>query len=83
MSQKSLVESESNTSNVVTPYGESIVSGGLYVRGVLNGFGLTGDGLLWQLYDIWFDTEYYKSISTTWTDVQFGVWGEAPPSQQR
>ena len=61
------------------PSGEALATRGLENRGIQNGFGLVTRGLVWQMYDIWFDVDYYKSITTTWTPVQFGVWGEYSP----
>lgn len=76
--------------NPIFPYGESIVSGGLAVRSAVNGYGAVSRGLLWQLYDIWIDTEYFAPITTTWsssesvittvwTSPQFGIYGEYTP----
>ncbi len=74
----------------VFPYGESLETFGLQNRGVVNGFGLVTRGFLWQIYDIWFDKDYYMnlsttwtnnepSITTTWTNRQYGIVGEYTP----
>ena len=76
--------------NPIFPYGESIVSGVLAVRSAVNGYGAVSRGLLWNLYDVWIDTEYYAPITTTWsssesvitmvwTSPQFGIYGEYTP----
>ena len=48
-------------------YGEALLTNGLVVRHAVNGYGLLTDGLLWQLYDIFINTE--SSLTTTWTDT--------------
>jgi hypothetical protein len=52
--------------NPIYPYGEALVTFGFENRGVVNGPGLVTRGFVWQLYDIWFDTEFYAPITTTW-----------------
>lgn len=47
-------------------YGEPLLSFGLENRGVVNGTGLLTHGLVWQMYDLWFDPEYYSNLSSTW-----------------
>lgn len=83
-------------------YGEAVVTQGLEVRDMTNGYGAVSRGLLWELYDIWIDSQYYDGrsttwtaaagssiitnwtdanpvITTTWTPVQYGIWGEYTP----
>ena len=55
--------------NPVFPYGESIVTSGLQNRGVINGYALVTRGFLNQLYDIWFDNEFFASITSVWTSA--------------
>ena len=92
------------TSGIVTPsvygdlspdpvfvYGEPLLNYGLGNHGAVNGFGLATRGLLWQLFDIWCDNDYYSTIattwsaaagstvvSTTWTSPQYGMFGPYP-----
>ncbi len=54
-------------------YGEAVVSSGLEVRQAINGAGLTTRGLIWQLYDIWIDTEYYAPLVTSWANSEASV----------
>jgi hypothetical protein len=61
-------------------YGEPLCDFGLCNRMSVNGLGLVTRGLLWQLWDIYFDVDYYSTISTTWTNVQFGAYGDYPPT---
>ena len=76
--------------NPVFVYGEPLVTYGLENRGVVDGLGLVSRGLLWELYSIWFDKDYYDnltttwadnapSVTTTWTSPQFGKAGEYTP----
>lgn len=76
--------------NPVFVYGEPLVTFGFENMGVINGLGLVSRGLLWNLYDIWFDNDYYSQITTswsnadsvittTWTNLQFGMSGEYTP----
>ncbi len=81
------------TNDHVFAFGEALVSRGLYNRSAINGFGAVSfmhGGLLWQMYDIWLDQDRAQNlstswsnsdsvISTTWTDLQFGVSGEYLP----
>lgn len=72
-------------------YGEPVVTFGFENKGVVNGFGLVTRGLVWQVYDLWFDNHYYSnltttwsaasgsSITTTWNSPQFGMFGEYTP----
>ena len=75
--------------NPVVCYGEALVSSGLVCRNVVNGMGLVTRGFLWQKYDIWYDNEFYNplstswtnadaTITTTWTNPQFGYCGDYP-----
>ncbi len=52
----------------IVPYGVGIVTFGLTQWDALDGYGPSSRGLLWQLYQIWFDTEFYDNISTSWTN---------------
>lgn len=53
----------------VFPYGEALVTAGFVnARSMTNGLGLVTRGLLWQLYDIWFDQEYYDGLGTVWAN---------------
>lgn len=79
-----------NDPNSTYPYAESVTDFGTCVRlqgG--NGFGLLTRGLIWQVYDIWFDldandglstswTASNSNITTTWADCVGGIFGEAP-----
>ena len=51
----------------IFPYGEATVSCGLVNRGTINGYGAVTRGFLWQLYDIWTDTQFYAHLATAWT----------------
>ena len=68
------------TPDPIFVYGQPLVTQGLENQGVINGLGLVTRGLLWQLYDLWVDVDYYKSntINTTWTSPQFGMFGDYP-----
>lgn len=79
-----------NSPNPVFVYGEALLSGGLANRQATNGYGMVTRGLLWQLYDIFIDTEYISPITTTWassesvitttwTSPQYGMWGDYTP----
>ena len=72
-------------------YGDPLCTSGFENYGVVNGLGLVTRGLLWQLYDLWFDNDYYSNLATSWTDVdassgisttwtspQFGMFGPYP-----
>lgn len=50
----------------IFPYGESLESFGLFNRSAVDGFGLTTRGLLWEMYNIWIDTQYFANITTSW-----------------
>jgi hypothetical protein len=76
--------------NRYTTYGEAIETNGLVVRHDINGVGLVTRGLVWQLFDIFIDTASVDgissswsnaeaSITTTWTDSQYGIYGEYTP----
>jgi hypothetical protein len=52
--------------NAIFPYGEPLVTFGFENRGVVNGLGLVSRGLLWQIHDFWFDSDYYSNLSTSW-----------------
>lgn len=56
--------------NPLFPYGEAILTRGLKVNHAIDGMGILTRGLLWELYSVWFDVEYYSPITTTWTDEQ-------------
>lgn len=72
-------------------YGEPLETFGFENHGVVNGVGLVTRGLVWQYFDLWMDMDYYSnlsstwvdaagsSISTTWSSVQFGMWGPYDP----
>ena len=59
--------------NPVFVYGESVATNGLVCRNVVDGLGLVSRGLLWELYAIWFDKDYYDNLATTWTNNQPSV----------
>ncbi len=59
--------------NPVFPYGESLLTNGLKVNHGIDGLGLVTRGLIWELYSIWIDTEYYAPITTTWTETQLNL----------
>lgn len=77
--------------NETYPYAESVTNFGTAVsQAGGNGFGLMTRGLLWQAYDIWFDSDAHDgitttwtssnaSITTTWTPCNGGIYGEVPP----
>lgn len=76
--------------NKIAVYGEAIVTNGLEVRHGIDGYGLVTRGLLWQLFDIFIDTDSKDAIttswsnsesvlSTAWTDTQYGIYGEYTP----
>lgn len=50
----------------VFPYGMPLVSDGLVNIDAVDGFGLLTRGFLWELYQIWFDIEFYDGLSTSW-----------------
>lgn len=52
----------------IVPYGVSIVDYGLTAWDAVDGYGLVSRGLLWQLYQIWFDTQYYAPLVTSWAN---------------
>lgn len=77
--------------NSIFPYAESVSTFGTDValQGG-NGLGLVSRGLLWQVYDIWFDLDAHdgltttwtssnSNITTTWTECVGGLYGQAPP----
>ena len=78
------------TPDPIFVYGEPLVTVGLENHGVINGLGLVTRGLLWQLYDLWSDKDYYSNITTTWsatynatitttwTSPQYGMFGSYP-----
>lgn len=65
-------------------YGEPLSSFGLENHGVVNGTGLMTRGLVWQVYDLWFDTDYYSNLSSTWVAASGSsvatTWSEASGS---
>ena len=85
-----IYESVNFTPDPIFVYGDPLVTAGFENCGVVNGLGLVTRGLLWQLYDMWFDLDYYQNqvinttwtdeaaISTTWTSPQFGMLGPYP-----
>lgn len=77
--------------NSLFPYAESVSTFGTNValQGA-DGFGLVSRGLLWGVYNIWFDldandglsttwTSSNSNITTTWTACTGGLYGQAPP----
>lgn len=72
-SRSGLIQPEQTTflaPNPVFPYGEAMLTRGLEANDTIDGIGLISRGLLWSLYNIWFDVEYYDNLSTVWTDEQ-------------
>lgn len=59
-------------SQSVFPYGEPLVSRGLFNRDAVDGFGLLSFGFLWELQAIWIDTNLASNLSTGWT-ARIGV----------
>ena len=70
------------TSGLVTPpiynyaspdpvfvYGEPLLNYSLSNHGAVNGLGLASRGLLWQLFDLWCDVDYYSTVSTSWSQA--------------
>lgn len=49
-------------------YGLALGTWGLSVYGAISAFGLISRGLLWPLYKIWFDENYYDGVSTSWAN---------------
>ena len=54
--------------NDVHVYGEALLTDGLAVRHGVSGYGLLTRGFLWQLYDIFIDTE--AAVTTSWSDTE-------------
>ena len=77
----SIVTNDITQINPVSPYGMAICDGGLLVGGSVNGYGLVTRGFLWQLFSVWFDSEYYAPLTTSWTDsdaVITTTWTSSP-----
>lgn len=57
-------------------YGMAVSDFGLIVIDATNPIGLSTRGLVWQVPVIWFDYGTAQGITTTWTPVTLGIFGE-------
>jgi hypothetical protein len=62
-------------------YGDPLCNFGFTNFGAINGLGLVTRGLLWQMFDMYYDVDYYKDQNTSptaWTSPRYGRYGVYP-----